>query len=76
MSLLENRKITSYYGIISLSHGFWKFEISHISKNENHPAHLLAKYIQGIEYYITWIKETSYSLKYALSNDVISFSSI
>ena len=76
MPLLENRKITSYYGIISLSHSFWKFEISYTYKDGNHPTHLLAKHAQGIEHYVIWIEESLYSLEYTLSNDVISFSSI
>ena len=66
---------TVIYGIISFWHGFQKFEVSHIHKNGNHAAHLLAKHVQSIEHY-TWIEESPYFLEYALSNDVISFSSI
>ena len=37
------------YGIISFWHGFQKFEASHIRKNGNRVAHLLAKHVSGIE---------------------------
>lgn len=44
------------YGIISLSHGFWKFAISHTRRNENHPTHLLAKHTQRywVLCYLDW----------------------
>ena len=63
-------------GITYLSHEFRGFEVSHIHRNGNEPAHLLAKYALGVKYYVTWIEESPYFLKHALSNDVISVHSI
>lgn len=63
------------YGIISLSNVSYSFSISHVGRNGNQVAHLLTKYAQSVEQFVTWIEESPYFLKHALSTDVISFHS-
>ena len=43
--------------------------------NGNQVAHLLTKYVQNIEQYVTWIELNICFLEHTLSNDVISFRS-
>ena len=43
---------------------------SHIRREGNRPAHLLAKYVKGIDDYCTWIEEFPCFLEHALIHDV------
>ena len=56
-------------------HNFRSFKVLYVRRSGNRPAHLLAKYAQGVEQYVSWIEESPYFIKHALSNDVISFQS-
>ena len=62
------------YGILSSSHTFQCIEFSHVRRQGNGPAHLLAKHASGIDDFPIWIKESSYFIEQALLQDVISFS--
>ena len=53
---------------------FHYVEFSHIWREGNRPAHLLAKYAKGIDDYCTWIEESPGFLKHALIHDVASIS--
>ena len=64
------------YGISSFFfHNFRSFKVLHVRRNGNRLAHLLAKYAQGIEQYVSWIEGSPCFIKPALSNNVISFQS-
>ena len=53
---------------------FCYVEFSHIRREGNRPAHLLAKYAKGIDDYYTWIEESPCFLEHALIHDVASIS--
>ncbi|XP_065634478.1 uncharacterized protein LOC136069648 [Quercus suber] len=53
-----------FYGL------FRQVEFSHIRRQGNTPAHLLAKHALGIVDYIAWMEETPCFLMQALTNDV------
>ena len=58
-------------GISSLLSAFHSFSISHVGRKGNQVAHLLAKHAQGVEQFVTWIKESPCFLEYALLADVV-----
>ena len=58
-------------GISSLLSVFHSFSISHVGRKGNKVAHLLAKYAQGVEQFVTWIEESHCFLEHALSTDVV-----
>nr|POE75969.1 hypothetical protein CFP56_23432 [Quercus suber] len=53
ISLSPSSIASIVYGIVSLSHTFRRFEVSHVCRNGFSPVHLLAKHAQGVEYYVT-----------------------
>ena len=57
-------------GILDLSMGFNRVEFSHVKRQGNRPAHVLAKHALGITDFIAWIEETPCFLEQALIHDV------
>ena len=51
-------------------------EFSHVRRQGNSPAYLLARHVLGIVDYVTWIEENPYFLEQVFDHDVISFSSL
>ena len=49
-------------------HNFRSFKVLYVRRSGNRPTHLLAKYAQGVEQYVSWIEESPYFIKHALSN--------
>jgi len=58
------------YNVKSISYKFHSVEFSHICRQGNGPAHLLAKHACGIVNLYVWIKENPYFLEQALFHDV------
>ena len=52
-----------------------QIDFSHIRRQGNRPAHLLAKHASTLDDYMTWMEENPYFLEQALLHDVSSFSS-
>ena len=63
---------TIVYGIKAASQEFHNVSFSHVHRQENIPAHLLAKHIVGIANFSVWIEENHCFLTQALHHDVIS----
>ena len=63
------------YGIQSSTHDVRKVLFSHICRNENKPAHILAKHAIYIGDFIVWMEENPCFLKQTLRHDIM-FSSI
>ena len=59
------------YGSLFASYKFRKVVFSHIGRQGNRPAHLLAKHALRIVDFSIWIEETPYFLEQALLYDVI-----
>ena len=51
-----------------------RIDFSHIRRQGNSPAHLLAKYASNLDNYMTWMEENPCFLEQALLHDVSSFS--
>lgn len=60
-------------GILDFCGVLGQVDFSHIHRQGNTPAHLLAKHVVGIVDYLVWMEETPYFLMQALNHDV-SFS--
>ena len=61
--------------VIGLQTSFREFQqiiFSHVWRQGNKLAHLLAKYAKGIEDFCTWVEENPCFLEQALTYDVIS----
>ena len=52
---------------------FHHIAFSHVRRQGNNPAHLLAKYAYGINDSSVWIEESPCFIKQALIHDVMSF---
>ena len=61
-------------GVNALCSDFRRVEFSHVRRQGNSPAHLLAKHAKGIADFSTWIEENPYFIEQALIHDVIAFS--
>ena len=57
-------------GVLDLSMGFNTVEFSHVKRQGNRLAHMLAKHALSITDFITWIEETPCFLEQALIHDV------
>ena len=62
-------------GMQDLCRDFCEVEFSHVRRQCNTSAHLLAKHALGVSNFITWIEENPSFLEQALAHDVRSFSS-
>ena len=60
-------------GMQEMCKDFHKIEFSHVRRQGNKAAHLLAKHTIGISDFIAWIEETSYFIKQTLIYDVTNF---
>ena len=60
-------------GMLTLCKEFRQVEFSHVRRQGNKPAHLLAKHAQSIVDFTTWIEENPYFIEQALIHDVFSF---
>ena len=64
--------------LTSLVHQLWDFrsaEVSHVERQGNRPAHLLAKHAKELDSfynYVIWIEKNSSLIKSAISHDVTS----
>lgn len=58
------------YGILATSHEFCNVHFSHVRRQGNRPAYLLAKFALGIYDYLAQIEENHYFLEQALLYDV------
>ena len=63
------------YGSLSDSHDFRQVVFSHVCRQANKPAHLLAKYALGIDDFSVWLEKCPCFLEQALLNDVLLISS-
>ena len=62
------------YGMIATTYGSQCVNFSHLQRQSNRPAHLLAKNALSIDDYVAWIEESPYSLKQALFHGALSLS--
>ena len=60
-------------GIKEMSTDFHHIAFTHVGRQGNKPAHLLAKYAKSIDNTLVWIEETPCVIKQALIHDVSSF---
>ena len=60
-------------GIKDASVDFHHIAFTHVGRQGNKPAHLLAKYAKSIDNILVWIEETPCVIKQALIHDVMSF---
>ncbi|XP_075665081.1 uncharacterized protein LOC142634682 [Castanea sativa] len=60
-------------GLLEISGEFRKVAFSHVCRQGNRPAHLLAKHAKGIVDFSTWLEEKPCFLEQALLHDVLSF---
>lgn len=58
------------YNVKSISHEFHSVEFSHICRQGNRPAHLLAKHACGIVDLSVWIEKNPYFLEQTLLHDI------
>ena len=59
------------YGLLSDSHNFRQVEFSRLRQQANELAHLLAKYVLGIDDFFIWLEESLCFIEQALLNDVL-----
>ena len=62
--------------VLDLCRDFRSIAFSHVRRQRNEPAHLLAKYASSVADFISWIEEDPCCIKQALFQDVLSFSCI
>lgn len=58
------------YNIQSTSHVLRRVEFSHICRNGNKPAHVLAKHAKGIADFSVWVEENTCFIEQALLHDI------
>ena len=61
-------------GMHAFSKDFCRIDYSHVCRQGNRPAHLLAKYALGTVDFTVWIEENPCFLEQALIHDIMSFS--
>ena len=61
------------HGIQDISREFRSVGYSHVRRQGNLPAHILAKYASSINNYVAWIEEDSCCIMQAFFHDVNSF---
>ena len=57
-------------GTLELTLGFRSFAFSHVKKQGNVPAHLLAQYAKELENYVIWLEECPSFLEHACPYDI------
>ena len=57
-------------GTLELTTGFRNFYFSHVKRQGNVPAHLLAQYVEKLEDYVVWLEECPSFLEYACAHDM------
>ncbi|KAL0008096.1 hypothetical protein SO802_009598 [Lithocarpus litseifolius] len=50
---------------------FKSFQLSHVKRTRNRPAHILAQHAKNINNYVTWIEENPAFFESALAQDVL-----
>lgn len=65
---------TVVYGSLLSSHDFRQVEFSHVRRQGNRLAHILAKHALGINDFFVWIEESPCFLEQVLLNDVLFLS--
>ena len=63
-------------GVLDLCRDFRSIAFSHVGRQGNEPAHLLAKHESSVADFISWIEEDPCCIEKALIQDVLSFSCI
>ena len=48
--------------------------VSHVRRNGNKPAHILAQNAKGINSFLTWVKEDPIVIESALAQDILNLS--
>ena len=61
-------------GMHAFSKDFCRIDYSHVRRQGNRPAHLLAKYALGTVDFTVWIEDNPCFLEQALIHDIMSFS--
>ena len=59
------------YSSLAASHEFHRVDICHVCRQDNRPAHLLAKHALDIADFFVWIEENSYFIKQGLLHDIL-----
>ena len=59
------------FNSIAMSHSFRCVDFSHVGRNGNRLAHILAKHVLGIADLSIWVEEIPYFLEQALNQDVV-----
>ena len=62
-------------GICHRLQAFLSMQVSHVRREENKPAHILAQYAKGLDTYVTWVEEGPIIIELALAHDVLNLSS-
>ena len=62
------------HGIQDMSEEFRSVDYSHVRRQGNMPAHILAKYASSINDYVAWIEEDPCCIMQALIHDLNTFS--
>ena len=57
-------------GAMELVSGFWSFAFSHVKRQGNVPAHMLAQHAKETEDYVVWLEECPSFLEHACAHDI------
>ena len=57
-------------GTLELTTGFRNFSFSHVKRQGNVPAHLLAQYVEKLEDYVVWLEECPSFLEHMCAHDM------
>ena len=61
-------------GIHQKLQDFRQVQFSHVKRQGNRPAHILAQYAKNIVSYVTWIEQNSSIVEFALAHDILVLS--